>query len=364
MRHASRALIALLPVLSAAACGDDRAIVEPVRPVPGDGGAPRVDGGDPAPPKPPPPPPPPAGACPTPPADALCTLPADAAGQSVHDAWMTSTSTCAARLYVAVDSDSPGLQKVRRYDVTSVTPSCTLTRDTAFGEIDGDYAIAADDAGTVYGAGWTTDKIRRLAPGAPVDCTLEGIDTTALDAADVHPFDIAIARDGKVGYVMFAERASGKQPFLAKLVPTATGCTVSRLATTGGPTLSGMQQIAIDTKGRIHVADDVTGDPGNAQFVIYDGNGAFVSTYATGADGKKFFSANGVTACQGGMCLDTFATDARVSVDGAFYGEADFQPKVGLNLPVRVGAPETPAFVVGTAFGTTGGIVVHVLRAR
>lgn len=272
--------------------------------------------------------------CPTPSAQSSCTIEAFFA----YDVSLTTDASCKTSLYVTGKATPDASDfKLRRYSLTSIEP-CAFERDAAFGELAASDVIAANDAGDVVSVG--TKAVELLRAGQRIKC--EG----TLPAAPTHV--AVLARDGRVGYLGHYGNVDGKiaDISLSKITLTDGACAVAPFPLTGDP-LTGINGIALDTKGRLHVADTTYNPKGAERVGIYDADGKLVSSYR-GIDPEAYFSPTSITPCKGGICVDGFGAVFSFDENGITRGHAKLQPKEELATLIRyVGSVRGPLFVLG-----------------
>lgn len=273
--------------------------------------------------------------CEAPSKQGICTIEAFFA----YDVELTTDAGCKTSLYVAgkPTPDAPNDFKTRRYTLKTLDP-CVFERDTTFPELASSDVIAADEAGNILSVG--TKTVELLHGDQRIKC-----DGTLPEA----PTHFAIlARDGSAGYLAHYANVNDKVANISFSKVTVTGetCAVAALALTGDP-LTGVNSIALDTKGRLHVAD-TTYPKGADRIAIYDADGKFVSSYK-GVDPDAYFSPTSVTPCKGGMCVDGFGAVFSFDENGIMRGHAKLEPQGGsFNTLIRyIGSTRGPFFVVG-----------------
>jgi hypothetical protein len=246
--------------------------------------------------------------------------------------------------------------KLRRYRLAQNEP-CVLERDGNVAEIPVLGEIAVDDAGNVFVA--STVEVARVHPGAKVICTKD----PALDLTGWSEEAITLSRDGKVGYIGYLKRSGGTQidRRIVKLTADATSCAITPLAISG-VTLGGIDGLALDGKGRLHVADD---DVGGAapRVVVVDASGAFQFAYDQ-VTGDKLVSISNLSACKSGICGLDLGEAIVFSENGTFVGRGDVTYVEGMRFPKLRGGPKGPLFVVGTRYVDPPRPDVYILRAR
>lgn len=255
-----------------------------------------------------------------------------------YDVELTTDPSCKTSLYVAgkATPDAPNDFKVRRYTLKTLDP-CVFERDEAFGELAASDVIAADEAGDVLSVG--TKAVELLKGDQRIKCDGD------LPEAPTHV--AVLARDGGVGYLGHYDNVDEKVANLSLSKVTITGdtCAVAALPLTGDP-LTGINGIAIDTKGRLHVAD-TTYPKGADRIAIYDVDGKFVDSYK-GVDPEAYFSPTSITPCKGGICVDGFGAVFAFDENGIPRGHAQLQPKQTITSLIRyVGSTRGPFFVLG-----------------
>jgi hypothetical protein len=256
------------------------------------------------------------------------------------DVDLTTDKDCKTSLYVSGRPTPEGSDfKVRRYTLKTLDP-CVFEKDATFTELVTSDVIGADDAGDVISVG--TKVVELLKGDQRIKCDGE------LPPQQTHL--AVLARDGAVGYLGHYDTVNDKiaNIVLSKVTITGDTCAVAAFPLTGGDPLSGLNSIAIDTKGRIQVADTTySGDKRPDRIVIYDADGKLVSTYK-GVDPEAYFSPTSITPCKGGVCVD--GVDAVFSFDenGILRGHAKLVPKETMATLVRyVGSTRGPFFIVG-----------------
>lgn len=256
------------------------------------------------------------------------------------DVDLTTDKDCKTSLYIAGRPLPDGTDfKVRKYSLKTLDP-CVFERDATFTELVSSDVIAADDAGEILSVG--TKAVELLKGDQRIRC-----DGT-LPAQATHL--AVLAREGGVGYLGHYDIVNEKVANIALTKVTITGdtCAAAPLPLTGGDPLRGLNSIAIDTKGRLHVADTTyEKDQPAHRIVIYDPDGKYVNAYQ-GVDPEAFFSPTSVTPCKGGICVD--AVDAVFSFDenGIMRGHAKLTAKSPSASLIRyIGSTRGPFFVFG-----------------
>lgn len=256
------------------------------------------------------------------------------------DVDLTTDKDCKTSLYVAGRPTADGSDfKVRKYSLKTLDP-CVFEKDATFTELVSSDVIAADDAGNVISVG--TKAVELLKGDQRIKCDGD------LPAQQTH-FAV-MAREGNVAYLGHYDNVNDKIANIAMTKVTITGdtCAVAPLTLSGGDPLRGLNGFAIDTKGRLHVADTTyEKDKPAHRIVIYDADGKYVNAYQ-GVDPEAFFSPTSVTPCKGGMCVD--AVDAVFSFDenGIMRGHAKLAPKQTMATLIRyAGSTRGPFFALG-----------------
>lgn len=303
--------------------------------------------------------------CTAPSVDSDCSVP-DGSGFQVSDAVVVTDASCKTVLYLtaAATTGSDAYPKLRRYTVKSIEP-CVLERDAAFPELPARGKLAVDDAGSVYVASGGQNPIggiQRLVPGETLVCkNPDNVDFTEFNEAA-----FTVAPDGSVGYASFYDGLKSPAYKLVKLTADATSCSYSLLQPTG-VMLDVANGLAIDGRGRIHIADvRLASPPGNDRVVIVDKGGAYVAEYKQLLMGAMTWAPTSISRCHLGICLPTQSDDIVVVRDdgslvsrGAWVaGSESFDDRL---FPSNARAP---LFHVDTRQTSPSSIGVTVFRDR
>lgn len=281
----------------------------------------------------------------------ICTMPKnigfDTGSSYVIDSWVTNPDGCV-NVYVSFGPDSLHAENLRRYTLANTSP-CELKQDITWVDQESSDQVAVDDSGSFVLTG-ANQTVQRVVGRELHTCT----STQMPDLGNRLLRDLAVSRDGKVGYALFT-RSSLIDPVVAKIVvpsDASPGCELVPFALKGTLGLSGGKSIAIDDKNRMHLVD-ATFAGGNERVAIFDPDGTFVASYAGGEGGKAIDGIADITPCPGGMCLGAPGLAVSYSADGAFRRESRLQFDSGLIGGKLAGAPQGGLFLVGTRRDTT-----------
>lgn len=253
---------------------------------------------------------------------------------------LTTDASCKTTLYAAGHTSEESFDTViRRYTLKSLKP-CVFERDMAFKESQVGDVIAADDAGDFLSV---ASKVVELIKGE-TRITCDG----ALPTDASTPVAV-LARDGSVGYLgHLAYDAGGSltKATLSKITITGDTCAVAPFETQGDK-LTGINGLALDTKGRLHVSDTANKPPGADRVDIFNPDGSLAKTYKLG-DPQILFKPQSITACRGGICVDgqqdvvAFDENGIPRSHNELHGIEEFY-----GLVKFVGTPRGPFFLVG-----------------
>jgi hypothetical protein len=199
-----------------------------------------------------------------------------------------------------------------------------------------------DDAHNVYVlATQPALAIKRVSPGATVTCS----NPNNVTLPGYNERTIAIAPDGTFGYAAFVKydssTSSEVNPKIVKITADATSCSFAALTPTG-VTIDDVASLAIDGKGRLHVADDERATvAGNERVVILDSNAAFVAEYKHPKSGFTSWAPDSLSRCHRGVCMTSSLDAVNVDDDGKLLGSgyvatpSAFTDSVGLRSHAR-----------------------------
>lgn len=243
---------------------------------------------------------------------------------------------------------------VRRYTLKAISP-CEFERDATLPELESGTLIAADDAGDMLtGIAGAITLIKN--GGQRIVCT-------GKLPSDVDATSIVLARDGTVAYVGHYGYDAGAvvNASISKVTITGDSCVLAPFRTTG-TALTGIEGLALDSKGRLHVADNANIPPGAKRVAIYAPDGAFVSAYDSAGDGS-YFSPAGITACRGGICVDGFGSVVSFDENGVVRANADLEPLESLSGVIRyLGTPRGPFLLVGGSYDEPRRIIANAMK--
>lgn len=280
-------------------------------------------------------------------ATSFCALPLDEEEEYELIDRASTTSEGCTKLYVASRPKNGTRARVRRYRMTGSSP-CGFSRDETFGEVPAYLsAIAASDDGAVYALGYRV--VRRIAPGPPVDCRARGVELGE------HAL-IAIAPTGRTGYVAWNVTTT---PSFAKLSASEGGCELSPIDVPAS-TSRDIVGIAVDTQGRLHVAEGGFSTAGEAYLI--GSNGYSVTTYDPPRDEWGRWNQEGITLCGDGTCIPYRRTLASFTVDGRLVAQLEEPAHEGLFFPYAfVGSAGGPLFRLGFGWGSHPGLRVQIV---
>lgn len=280
-------------------------------------------------------------------ASAIARCSIDADGFAPDDTFLTTDASCKTSLYAV------GGGALRKYTLKTGA-GCAWDRDPSIADgTRGGQFVAADDAGDILTA--DTD-VTLIANGQATKC--------GSLPAELQGAALTMARDGTVGFygAIRFENGAASDTAILKVAIANGACSTTTLTLTGAP-LTVITGFALDTKGRLHVADDGDVPPATHRVAIYGPTGKLVAEYQSGGTAGDFPQAAGITACKGGMCVDTFGGLVAVDENGVPRASETYQPLDGMAGLVKVvGTVRGPLFLTGAARGATPRLLVETMK--